>query len=355
MYATCTFCACALGRNDLVEPFPVGRKLAFDGARGRLWVICPQCGGWNLAPLEERWEAIESCERAYRGTRVRVSTANIGMATHRSGVELVRIGEPLRPEFAAWRYAPRIKRRRRQAMLVTVGAGAALAGVTIGALAAGAGLGVLQLGQFLWERANGQRPVLRLPGSGHVLRRKHLPEVRWTPARDAAPWRLTLPLLGRGASTITPEERELTGTDGMRVAALALAVLNRKAGRDAELRDAVDWIDVCGSPFTGAEPGTDAVLEAARGQRREELERRHAGATHELYAPLNLTGPLQEMPAYQRLAFELAANEDQEHLFLTTHLWLLERHWREAEEIAAIADNLLVPEEVSAALRRLQG
>ena len=64
----------------------------------------PTARRWNLSPLEERWEAIEECERLFRGTLVRVSTDNIGMARLADGLELIRIGKPLRPEFAAWRY-----------------------------------------------------------------------------------------------------------------------------------------------------------------------------------------------------------------------------------------------------------
>jgi len=63
MYATCLFCHSGLGKNEVVEEFPVGRRLAFDAANGRLWVVCGACGRWNLSPLEERWEAIETCER----------------------------------------------------------------------------------------------------------------------------------------------------------------------------------------------------------------------------------------------------------------------------------------------------
>src|SRR5947207_15869917 len=107
MYATCIFCNGGLATNQVVEHFPVGRRLAFDGAKGRLWVICRDCGRWNLSPLEERWEAIEECERLFRATTVRVSTGNVGLARLPEGLELVRIGPPLRPEFASWRYGRR--------------------------------------------------------------------------------------------------------------------------------------------------------------------------------------------------------------------------------------------------------
>ena len=56
MYSTCLFCNGSLGANEAIEPFPVGERLAFDAAKGRLWVICRRCERWNLSPLEERWE-----------------------------------------------------------------------------------------------------------------------------------------------------------------------------------------------------------------------------------------------------------------------------------------------------------
>jgi hypothetical protein len=113
MYTTCLFCNGELGRNECIEHFPVGRRLAFDAARGRLWVVCRRCERWNLTPLEERWEAIEECEREFAGTRLRVSTDQIGLARLKEGLELVRIGEPQRPEMAAWRYGDQFGRRRR--------------------------------------------------------------------------------------------------------------------------------------------------------------------------------------------------------------------------------------------------
>src|ERR671927_2030990 len=111
MYSTCLFCNTDLGENDQLPTFPVGRRLAFDEAKGRLWVVCPRCARWNLTPLEERWEAIEACERLYRGTRLRASTDNVGLARLRSGLELVRIGPALLPEIASWRYGTRLLRR----------------------------------------------------------------------------------------------------------------------------------------------------------------------------------------------------------------------------------------------------
>ena len=89
MYSHCLFCHTALGRNESIEHFPVGRRLAFDGANGRFWVICAACKRWNLSPLEERWAAVDECERLFERTRTRLSTDNIGLARIAEGTELV--------------------------------------------------------------------------------------------------------------------------------------------------------------------------------------------------------------------------------------------------------------------------
>ena len=92
MYTTCIFCHGDLYRNEAIEEFPVGRRLAFDGSRGRLWVVCRRCERWNLSPLETRWEAIEACERAFRDTRMRVASDNIGLAKRLVSCPMARDG-----------------------------------------------------------------------------------------------------------------------------------------------------------------------------------------------------------------------------------------------------------------------
>ena len=78
----------------------------------------------------------------YGDTVIRVSTDNIGLARLPHGLDLIRVGKPLRPEFAAWRYGSRMRRRRlrgagalAESMLTTgaamaVGVVAAMVGVT---------------------------------------------------------------------------------------------------------------------------------------------------------------------------------------------------------------------------------
>ena len=110
MYAHCVFCRSALGRNEALEAFPWAGAWPSMPRRGGS-VACPRCERWNLMPLEERWEAIEAAERLYRDARRRVSTEHVGLARLADGTELVRIGRPQRPEFAAWRYGDQFGRR----------------------------------------------------------------------------------------------------------------------------------------------------------------------------------------------------------------------------------------------------
>ncbi|MBL0892662.1 MAG: hypothetical protein IBJ19_18905, partial [Gemmatimonadaceae bacterium] len=143
MYSTCIHCAKPLGANESVEALPIGRRLAFDAAKGRLWVVCRACERWNLTPFDARWEAIEQAERLFRDTRVRVSTDNIGLARMRDGTDLVRIGAPQRPEFAAWRYGDQFGRRRRRVMMYTAAGVAGVGAIAAGAVATGAGLALV--------------------------------------------------------------------------------------------------------------------------------------------------------------------------------------------------------------------
>jgi hypothetical protein len=63
------------------------------------------------------------------------------------------------------------------------------------------------------------------------------------------------------------------------------------------------------------------------------------------YAPkaLKRKAQVQRLPRPTRLALEMALHEEQERRALAEDLVTLELAWRDAEEIAAISDNLLVP------------
>ncbi|HSG07768.1 MAG TPA: hypothetical protein VLA36_05410 [Longimicrobiales bacterium] len=317
MYSTCMFCNKPLGANQVVETFPVGRRLAFDATRGRLWVVCAKCERWNLSPVEERWEAVEACEAIFRGTRVRVSSDNIGLAKHPEGLELVRIGEPLRPEFAAWRYGDQFGRRRKRAILYGVGGVVIIGGVVASGLAAGviSGAVVGQSGNFVNAFVNGRTLAKVKTSGGKVLKLKN-PDLRRARVEfDGDAWSFVL-----GSKK---KEHRWEGEEARRVAGVVVSRINRSGARKGSVQDAVRLLDELGSP--------EAVLRAAS---REP-------ARNALSAGVGL---IAKVPVPTRLAVEMALHEEQERRALEGELWLLERRWREAEEIAGISDSLLLPE-----------
>ena len=360
MYAHCIFCRAHLGANEAIETFPVGRRLAFDAAKGRLWVVCRACERWNLSPLEERWEAIEGAERLYRDTRTRVATDHVGLARMRDGTELVRVGRPQRPEFAAWRYGDQFGRRRRGAAMV---GGASLA-VGAGVAAATAGAVAPVLFGFL-----AMAPTAFLVAAGGVtspraLRDVHVPvaddrtaivtvnelqHVRLLPHPGDDGWALAVPYahsydpqrgrswcsylnLPSGLGTAT-----LTGPAARDAVARLMPIVNGRGARRSQVQDAVSLLD--------AAPDPTRFLAHAAGRVREWGAQQRFGDT----------GALRHLPAPARLALEMAAHEEAERRALEGELAALERAWRDAEEVAAIADDLLVPAGVRGALARLRG
>lgn len=316
MYSTCIFCHAALEANDTIEHFPVGRRLAFDPGRGRLWVVCRRCRQWNLTPTEERWEAIEECERFYRDTRLRVSTDQIGLARLASGLELVRIGRPQRPEFAAWRYGDQLGRRRRSAMVKAgIGLGA-LGALVVGGAAAGVGIGgfgwiIGQLGERI-VKGSPDRIVARLP-IAHVgevtVRGKHLNHLQLV-AADESRWQLGVP---HQKQIVT-----LEGDAAIQALGKLLPQLNRFGGSRDRVSEAVALIEREAEPLRFFDVAARQAMDRAKAK-------------------------ISALPEATRLALEMAAHEDSERRALEGELALLEQAWKEAEEVAAIADNMFLP------------
>ncbi len=342
MYSTCVFCNKPLGANEGIETFPVGRRVAFDPAKGRLWVVCRQCERWNLSPIEERWEAIEEAERLYHDTRRRVSTEHVGLARLHDGTDLVRIGEPLRPEFAAWRYGDQFGRRRRRQLLFAGAGVGAVGALVIGGATAGVGIG--GFGWGLWQvtdsliHGRGEAVVARVrTENGKLLRvrRRHLAETRLMRGQDGP---LAMDLRFAGGQT------HLDGPEAMRVAALVVPKVNRFGGARRTVGEAVSVIEDRGS----AEGFLDRLSKDAhvrtqparirKGRRNWNNETRKHG--------------LFGLSTVDRLALEMALHEEAERRALTGELEELERAWREAEQIAAISDDLLLPGSVLDRIRR---
>ena len=326
MYSTCLHCHASLGTNAMVEHFAIGRRLAFDAARGRLWVVCGKCHRWNLTPLEERWEAVEECERLYSSTRLRSSTDNIGLARLREGLELVRIGRPLQPEINAWRYAADFRRRwvTRAAPLATASvtgyalqvllqsqfdnAPLATAFPLLGVIAVGAGIeGAVFLRRSLSK--------LVLPDGRVTTRRRGAREVK-AARLDAFEngWSVRMSPLSGSPS--------LTGNHAIHALRAATTFTNYYGGRKAEVDAAFDLLDAVG------DPGAYITRLARVGPER--------GFTD-----------IGSYPNEIRLALEIALHDDVERRALAGELAALEAEWAMAEEIARIADNLLLPHSVT--------
>jgi len=64
------------------------------------------------------------------------------------------------------------------------------------------------------------------------------------------------------------------------------------------------------------------------------------------------SGALTALTPTERVALEMAATEERERRAMEGELAELEAAWRDADEIAAIADNLLLPDAVTAWLDR---
>lgn len=345
MYTACLYCHGRLGSNEAIEHFSVGSRLAFDAAKGRLWVVCGRCRRWNLTPLEERWEAVEECERAFRATRLRSSTSNIGLARLRSGLVLIRIGEPLRPEMAAWRYVDAIRRRRTLALATSGVALTALAGLAFGAYAA---TGVGAIGGLLFRGGNELRDSrtlyqLRVPFRGWLtVRPSHLRLVRWAPADAAGHIALELPMGDH-------KPFRLRGPEATRALRPILVHMNRTAGTRQAVTDALGLLDGPGSTReVYMRHWRRAVERAPRAKRAEWWTE----ATDAFDAGKPLALALSALRADERLALEIETAEDDERKLLAGELAELESAWREAEEIAAIADDLFLPGHVTRWLDR---
>jgi hypothetical protein len=378
MYNTCTFCYAPLGTNGVLETFPVARRVAFDPKKACVWAVCPGCTRWNLVPIEERWEVVGECERRFRRTSMRYSSGNIGLARLSDDLELVRIGPALRPEFAAWRYGKVLVRRRPVSRRIMDKAASAFVNASKRLLASSRAAShrdpraaTAQL--LMTVYGNKVLDVMQLPGGRRtsdsdvpvgIVRYRHLMQASLVRPEAGRPWSLNIPH-DHGMLT-------LLGDDGIRAAARALAIVNgtqRGGGFSQETLDtAVRKVDES-SQISGyfnrvltialrthwGRPGGDDQSDAAKARALETLT---VGSSDIERLAFRLTGrtfwghggigsepqtALLDVPLVDRLALEMAAHEETERRALEGELADLEEAWREADEIAAIADALLNP------------
>jgi hypothetical protein len=362
MYATCLFCHRGLGRNALLPPFPVGRRLAFDPARGRLWVVCERCHRWNLSPVEERWEAIEECERLFGETPLRVSTDNVGLAELPEGLTLVRVGPAPRREIAAWRYGRLLRRHLRRSPLAQAAGAAAASVARVGGVAMRRAARLLELpvpaydaGTWLRVHLRPDRVLAVVPGpldEPLSIRVRHLESAELIRPEAGEPWRIVV-RHDDGAVL------SLAGDAGLRAAGRLLSALNGSGADGEHVRAAVRKVEDAGDPDGFFARIAELALRTSWGRHPDaavaagsllpavasDAERVALYLTNRSFWGRGAIGSeprtsLPRLPLVDRLALEMAANEDAERRALQGELALLEQAWRDAEEIAAIADAL---------------
>ena len=333
MYATCLYCTTNLGANAVVETFPIGRRLAFDSAKGRLWVVCHRCERWNLTPIEQRWEAVETCERLFRDARKRFATENIGLARLDEGLDLVRIGEPLLPEFAAWRYGDQFGQRRKGAVIRVSALGTAAVALVVGSLPLGAlalgTFGILRAAEAVARRIKETKLVARVPRSdGETLTvlGGHLPFAQIkTDLGSRTGWQLEL--------THLDGTDRMHGEHAMNAVALIMPTITGNGATAHKVNRAIKRLEVHPDPV--------GYLRSIAAISSHTSRPGHAGS-------------LTSLPVDMRMAIEMAANEENERYILAGEMGLLEMAWEDAEEIAAIADDLAVSPEVVRRLDQLK-
>ncbi len=131
---------------------------------------------------------------------------------------------------------------------------------------------------------------------------------------------------------------DLDGAAAVQTGSQLLAWVNRHGASPDELRGAVSMIADAGGP----------TRFVARAKRLHEERRRSGTIFHD-----DRVGALG-LVRVEQLALEIAMNEDAERQAMGGELELLEQAWRDAEEIAAIADGLLLPGSVSDAVARFR-
>src|SRR5437879_5817088 len=143
MFATCAFCSAKFDGDGGPSGLGLGRRIAFDEWKGRLWVVCPQCARWNLTPLDDRLEHIEAVARCARDGSVLARTEQVALIRWQR-YDLIQVGKPPRVELAGWRYGERLKQRSRERAKVVVPLTLAAIGLGVAAnVAAGGSVGFL--------------------------------------------------------------------------------------------------------------------------------------------------------------------------------------------------------------------
>ncbi len=337
LYTHCLVCNTPFPANEELEYFSTSTRVAYDAARGRLWAVCRSCKRWSLAPIEERWEALEELEKVVTD-RAKLLSKTDNVALLRAGeLDVVRVGRANLTEEAWWRYGreltSRAARHQKLTFIGTAAAGAAIAGGW-----ASGGFGWLGA-WLLWENAPQQLTHaarwLRFGGSawrgkrrctrcGQIFRNiayRDRTQLILSPGSgpgDALSVTQRCPVcgdLGEGGL-------HLEGKEGEYVSRRVLAYHHHTGASEQRVRSATRLIEEAGSP----EDLTRIVIK--EGRRLGDLQRTGA------------------------IALEIAANDTLEQHLLELELDEIEARWKEEEELASIIDGELTSLPLVESLRR---
>jgi len=280
------------------------------------------------------------------------------------------VGKALPGELAAWRYGAELLKRRQRALIVggALGLGIVAYGGLVFAGALGGAAGLINFVNLGLQYRQSRKLVHRLSaeesptGAPLELRRYQLTGARVARAEGDDDVALHLPRAfdpapqrradGRVVWT-PPEPLVLTGPAARRVLARAMVHVNSSGASESRIDEALRLLSDAG----GAEPFLRAVAEreAKLGLPPERdphtrVDFRALGAALRgklVYAPTTETwygafafDRKARLSRPEALAFEMALHEEAERRALEGELAQLEAAWREAEEIADIADRL---------------
>jgi hypothetical protein len=289
----------------------------------------------------------------FRDTRLRVQSENVGLAKLGDGTRLIRVGRVIEGEMAAWRYGTQLVRRRARHLATGAGLAVAGAGVALASAAIASAGGLTAWWMYTrvirpaWEGYRGREPVfstIASHGGSHervIVFRSSVARSRLVRAADGGGIEVHVPdaLFESGARRLgfyeRREERPLVLGDASarRMLPRAMVRMNERGAGRRRLRYATTLLQRVGT--------ADALVlrVAAQGLAlhggkppADPRERRWTAFTER--DEDRLPNPVVT------LALEMALHEEAERRAMDGELAELEAMWREAEEIAAIADAL---------------
>jgi hypothetical protein len=176
-------------------------------------------------------------------------------------------------------------------------------------------------------------------GRRYAMAGEHAKETTLAPESSGEGWSLRL----QHARGLTP----LEGYPARRILSSLLTRVNSTGADTGRIRRATALIEEMKGP-EGYLRFLARESQSRSGDYRERrAEYRRTGAQNNVVAPSD-AGALPRFSPELRLALEMCINEETERRAMADELTLLHTAWREAEEIARIADRLAGPEPATA-------